>query len=90
MHSIFLSIANIFDRVHVKATSHAWSCAAFIPIPSCEVHSDFQIQTILQDHIYYECMDIVSVNLKITANQGQMMLDPIPLFAMYLHHSSHG
>ena len=66
MHPAFLSIANISGRVRMKATSHAWSCVAFIPIPTFEVHPDFQ--TILQDRIYHECMDIVAVNLKATAN----------------------
>ena len=50
------------------------SYSSSLPIPNFEIHSNFQ--NIIQNHVYHEYMDIVSVNLKTTANQGQMILDP--------------
>ncbi|EGN94952.1 hypothetical protein SERLA73DRAFT_26656, partial [Serpula lacrymans var. lacrymans S7.3] len=32
MHPTFLTLANINSEVHMKATSHAWMCTAFMPI----------------------------------------------------------
>ena len=46
MHPLFITIGNINSNIRMKATSHAWQCVAFIPMPKFEVHPDYQ--TILQ------------------------------------------
>ncbi|KZP19061.1 hypothetical protein FIBSPDRAFT_744448, partial [Athelia psychrophila] len=51
MHPAFLSIANIDGEVRMKASSHAWLCTAFMPIPDFEVHADYQ--SILADRVWH-------------------------------------
>ncbi|KIM60591.1 hypothetical protein SCLCIDRAFT_94466, partial [Scleroderma citrinum Foug A] len=74
MHPLFISIGNIDSQVHMAATSHAWQCVAFMPIPKFEVHSYYQ--TILQTRIWHKCVDIVTQNLKHAAAKGTLMSDP--------------
>ncbi|KZP14742.1 hypothetical protein FIBSPDRAFT_751423 [Athelia psychrophila] len=74
MHPAFLSIANIDGEVRMKASSHAWLCTAFMPIPDFEVHADYQ--SILADRVWHACMDICTVNLKKGAREGRQMSDP--------------
>ena len=74
MHPLFISIGNIASDVRMAATSHAWRCVAFMPIPKFEVHPDFQ--TILQSHLWHKCVDMVTVNLKEAANRGMWMTNP--------------
>lgn len=74
MHPLFLSIGNIASDVRMAATSHAWRCVAFMPIPKfSEAHSEFQ--TILQTRVWHKCVDLVTVKLKQAASQGKMMVD---------------
>ncbi|EGO00288.1 hypothetical protein SERLA73DRAFT_38065, partial [Serpula lacrymans var. lacrymans S7.3] len=47
MHPIFFTIGNINSQVRMKATSHAWICAGFLPIPKFNRNSD--IATLLKD-----------------------------------------
>jgi hypothetical protein len=74
MHPLFISIGNIASNVHMAATSHAWRCVVFMPIPKFEVHSDYQ--TILQSRVWHKCVDMVTVNLKQAAYRGTWMTDP--------------
>ncbi|EGN94076.1 hypothetical protein SERLA73DRAFT_155853 [Serpula lacrymans var. lacrymans S7.3] len=74
MHSTFLTIGNIRSDVRMKATTHAWSCVAFIPTPKFEAHLDYQ--GILQARVWHKCMDGVTVNLKIAAKVGTFIPDP--------------
>ncbi|KAG1735664.1 uncharacterized protein EDB91DRAFT_1238174 [Suillus paluster] len=57
MHPLFLTISNIDSDVCMKATSHAWQCVAYIPIPKFETHSDYH--TILKSRVWH--------NLKVAA-----------------------
>ena len=74
MHPLFITIGNIDSEVCMAATSHAWRCVAFMPIPKFEVHSDYQ--TILQTRLWHSCVDIVTGNLKSAATVGALMSDP--------------
>ena len=74
MHHLFISIGNITSHVCMAATSHAWQCMAFMPIPKFEVHPDFQM--ILQSCVCHKCVDMVTVNLKQAASRGTWMTDP--------------
>ncbi|KAG1848559.1 hypothetical protein DFJ58DRAFT_842935 [Suillus subalutaceus] len=66
MHPLFLTIGNIDSDIRMKATSHAWRCVAYIPIPKFETHSDYH--TILKSHVWH--------NLKVAAKtfQEQLMI----------------
>ncbi|KAG1860754.1 hypothetical protein F4604DRAFT_1588345 [Suillus subluteus] len=74
MHPLFLTIGNIQGDVRMKATSHAWRCTAFMPIPTFIVNSDFQ--TLLRSRLWHKCMDLVCSNLKVAARVGEYMIDP--------------
>ncbi|KAG2336694.1 hypothetical protein BDR05DRAFT_953157 [Suillus weaverae] len=75
MHPLFLTIGNIQADVRMKATSHAWRCTAFMPIPTFIINSDFQ--TLLQSRLWHKCMDLVCSNLKIAARVSEYMVDPL-------------
>lgn len=75
MHPLFLTVGNIQAEVRMKATSHAWSLAAFMPVVKFEVHPDYQ--TILQARLWHKCMDIVCANLKVGARTGVYTPDPL-------------
>ncbi|KAG2032495.1 hypothetical protein BDR03DRAFT_935935 [Suillus americanus] len=74
MHPLFLTIGNIQGDVCMKATSHAWRCTAFMPIPTFIINSDFQ--TLLWSCLWHKCMDLVCSNLKVAACIGEYMIDP--------------
>ncbi|KAF8836444.1 hypothetical protein BDN67DRAFT_992126 [Paxillus ammoniavirescens] len=74
MHPLFVTIGNIDSDIHMKASSHAWQCVAFIPIPKFETHPDYQ--TILQTRVWHKCVDLVFANLKSAALHGDYMTDP--------------
>ncbi|KAG0705855.1 hypothetical protein DFH29DRAFT_980756 [Suillus ampliporus] len=74
MHPLFLTIRNIQADVRMKATSHAWRCTAFMPIPTFIVASEFQ--NLLRARLWHKCMDLVCSNLKVAAHIGEYMVDP--------------
>ncbi|KAG1906459.1 uncharacterized protein F5891DRAFT_1125401 [Suillus fuscotomentosus] len=74
MHPMFLTTANIRSDIRMKATSHAWSCIAYMPIPQFICHPDFC--SLLQARVWHWCVDIVCENLKITTATGTSMVDP--------------
>ncbi|KAG2149014.1 uncharacterized protein EDB93DRAFT_1240381 [Suillus bovinus] len=75
MHPIFVSLANIQSDVRMRATSHAWRCVGFMPIPKfSDVHSDYQ--TILSQRLFHKCMDIIFADAKVAAMVGKFMPDP--------------
>ncbi|KAG1800667.1 hypothetical protein EV424DRAFT_1352065 [Suillus variegatus] len=74
MHPIFVSLANIQSDVRMRATSHAWRCVGFMPIPKfSDVHTDYQ--TILSQWLFHKCMDIIFADVKVTAMAGRFMPD---------------
>lgn len=75
MHPIFVTIGNIQSDVRMQATSHAWRCVGFMPIPDFDVHPDFQ--TILSARVFHSCMDIIFASLKTTAQHGGLMTDSL-------------
>ncbi|KAH7909168.1 hypothetical protein BJ138DRAFT_1200335 [Hygrophoropsis aurantiaca] len=75
MHPLFLTIGNINSDVRMKATAHAWSCVAFMPIPKFDTHGDYQ--SILSARVWHKCMDIVCDRLKVAAQVGEFMVDPL-------------
>ncbi|KAG2136941.1 uncharacterized protein EDB93DRAFT_1242301 [Suillus bovinus] len=74
-HPIFVSLANIQSDVWMRATSHAWQCVGFMPIPKfSDVHSDYQ--TILSQWLFHKCMDIIFADAKVVAMVGKFMPNP--------------
>ncbi|KIJ07681.1 hypothetical protein PAXINDRAFT_19152 [Paxillus involutus ATCC 200175] len=73
MHPVFVTVGNIQSDVRMQATSHAWRCVAFMPIPSFDVHPDFQ--TLLVSRVFHRCMDIVFGSLKQSAQTSYFMTD---------------
>ncbi|KAH0833813.1 hypothetical protein J3R83DRAFT_10967 [Lanmaoa asiatica] len=74
MHPLFVTVGNIDSDIHMKATSHAWQCVAFIPTPKFKTHPNYQ--TILQAQLWHKCVNLVFANLKDTALYGDFMVDP--------------
>ena len=75
MHLVLLSLANIDAGVCMKATSHAFTLAAYLPIPKF-VNVSPQVQAILSARIFHICLDIITVNLKHATVHGIAMSDP--------------
>ncbi|KAJ8593890.1 hypothetical protein M405DRAFT_920744, partial [Rhizopogon salebrosus TDB-379] len=75
MHPLFLTIANIRSDIRMKATAHAWSCIAYMPIPEFVCNPEFS--TLLQARVWHRCVDIVCENLKYAAAAGTSMVDPL-------------
>ncbi|KAI6154263.1 hypothetical protein BKA82DRAFT_4327700 [Pisolithus tinctorius] len=59
--------------VRMQASSHAWCCIAFMPVPIFEVHPDFQ--KILTSHLFHQCMDIVFASLKTVTSDVTYIAD---------------
>jgi hypothetical protein len=75
MHPLLLSIANIDAGVHMKATSHAFSLAAYLPIPKF-TDVDPDMQATLAARVYHHCLDWIFANLKAAESSGALMSDP--------------
>ncbi|KAG1889891.1 hypothetical protein F4604DRAFT_1673420 [Suillus subluteus] len=74
MHPLFLTTANIQSDICMKATAHTWSCITYMPIPQFVCHPDFC--SLMQAHVWHQCMDIICENLKIATATGTSMVDP--------------
>ncbi|KAG2335850.1 hypothetical protein BDR05DRAFT_1006394 [Suillus weaverae] len=75
MYPTFLMIANIRSDIRMKATTHAWSCITYMPIPEYICNPEFS--SLLQARMWHWCMDIVCENLKHAAAVGMGMVDPL-------------
>ena len=75
MHPTFLTIGNIHSEIRMKATSHAWACVAYIPVPEFIVNNEFS--GLLEACVWHRCMDLVFQNLKVAAEVGEFMVDPM-------------
>jgi hypothetical protein len=59
----------------MKATSHAWACIAYIPTTEYIMNHDFS--GVLEARLWHRCMDMVLQNLKVAAQVGEFMTDPM-------------
>lgn len=75
MHPVLLSIANIDAGVRMKATSHSFSLAAYLPIPKF-VGVSAQVQSVLAARVYHICLDIITSSLKHAEGVGEELSDP--------------
>jgi len=59
----------------MKATSHAFALASYLPIPKfLDVSAPFQAT--LAARVYHICLDIICINLKAAEREGRMLPDP--------------
>ncbi|KIJ12445.1 hypothetical protein PAXINDRAFT_14769 [Paxillus involutus ATCC 200175] len=75
-HPLLLSLANIKMEHHNKASNHGFLLAALLPVVEF-IHPTKRMQTILNDRLIHECLDIVLEPLKQTVRLGCMMSDPV-------------
>lgn len=76
MHPVLLSIANIRPGVRMKATSHSFVLAAYLPIPKFKGVASAPLHAALVAESYHTCLSIVLENLKIAERDGVEMSDP--------------
>ncbi|KAG2069819.1 hypothetical protein BDR04DRAFT_1128692 [Suillus decipiens] len=74
MHPLLISLANIHVSVHMKATSHAFTLVAYLPIPKF-LEVSRPIHSILSAQVYHFAISIVMCNLKMAACNGCIMSD---------------
>lgn len=75
MHPALLSLADIINSVHMKATSHLFTLTGYIPIPKW-LNVSSEVATILTAHLYHACIDIITKNLKKAEAHGTKLSDP--------------
>lgn len=63
MHPLLISLANIDAGVRMKATSHSFVVAGYLPIPKFQDVSR-EVQSILDARCFHICLDIVFRRLK--------------------------
>lgn len=59
----------------MKATSHSFSLAAYLPIPKFE-NVSAQEQSLLSSRVYHVCLDIITQSLKRAEDVGSDLSDP--------------
>ncbi|KIM70397.1 hypothetical protein SCLCIDRAFT_101166 [Scleroderma citrinum Foug A] len=74
MYPLFISIGNIPGNICMAATSYAWQCVAFVPIPKFDIPQ--ANQTILQMCVWHKCVNMVTTGLKHVAETWLLMPDP--------------
>lgn len=74
MHPLLLSIANIHAGMHMKATSHSFALAAYLPIPNF-LNVSQPVQAVLAARVYHHAISIIMKNLKVAAQDGMVMSD---------------
>ena len=63
MHLVLLPLANIDAGVQMKATSHSFALAAYLPIPKF-LNVSPPIHVALIARVYHICLSIITQNLK--------------------------
>ncbi|KAN0078267.1 hypothetical protein V8E55_010324 [Tylopilus felleus] len=76
VHLLLMLLANIHSTVRSKASLHALLPIASLPIAKF-IHRDKQMKGVLSDQLYHQSLDIVVEPLKITAQIGVMLSDPL-------------
>ncbi|KAI5983211.1 hypothetical protein EDD15DRAFT_2202285 [Pisolithus albus] len=75
-HPLLISLANIKMAVRNKASSHAFLLNALIPVVEF-IHPVARMRSVLEARLFHECLDIILHPLKIAAQVGRMMSDPV-------------
>jgi hypothetical protein len=75
-HPLLLSLTNIKMEHRNKASNHGFLLAVLLPVVEF-IHPTKRMQTILNDRLIHECLDIELEPLKQAARLGHMMSDPV-------------
>lgn len=75
MHPLLLSLANIRANVHMKATSHTFTLAAYLPIPKF-LDVPPAVQSVLSSRVFHFAISIIVQSLKEEESNGVPMSDP--------------
>lgn len=75
-HPLLIGLANIKMNTRSKASSHAFSLLALLPVPKF-IHRKKRMRGVLEDRLIHACLDLVLQPLKIAARVGIMMSDPV-------------
>lgn len=75
-HPLLISLANIVMDTRNKSSNHLFLLLALLPIPSF-IHLNKKVQGVLASRLFHTCLDIILKPLKIAAQIGIMMTDPL-------------
>ena len=75
-HPLLISLANIDARIRSKASLHAYLLLALLPIAKF-THKNSRVRGLLQDRLVHQALNIVLSPLKVAAQVGIMMSDPV-------------
>ncbi|KAI5994636.1 hypothetical protein EDC04DRAFT_2613138 [Pisolithus marmoratus] len=76
VHPLLISLANIKMAMQNKASSHAFLLTALIPVIEF-IHPMPRMHSVLEAHLFHQCLDIILQPLKIAVQVGRMMSDPV-------------
>ena len=75
-HPLLMSLANIDPDIRSKGSLHAHVLLALLPVASF-LHPKTRVRSLLSDRLIHESLDFVLQPLKVAANVGIMMSDPL-------------
>src|SRR5271156_1453149 len=75
-HPLLISLANLNMNFRMKSSNHAFLLLALLPV-SQFIHRKKRIRGLLADRLIHECLDFILRPLKIAAQIGIMMSDPL-------------
>ena len=75
-HPLLISLANIAMDFRMKSSNHVFLLLALLPIPKF-IHPDKDLHGVLENRLIHECLDLILKPLKIAAEIGIMMSDPL-------------
>ncbi|KAG1717311.1 hypothetical protein EDB19DRAFT_1654258 [Suillus lakei] len=75
-HPLLISLTNIHMATRLKSSSNAFLLTALLPVTKF-VHKNKRMKGMLQDRLVHHCLNIVLQPLKLAAQSGVMVSDPI-------------
>jgi hypothetical protein len=75
-HPLLISRANIAMDFRMKSSNHVFLLLALLPIPKF-IHPDKDLHGVLENRLIHECLDLILKPLKIAAEIGIVMSDPL-------------
>ncbi|KZP29452.1 hypothetical protein FIBSPDRAFT_703254, partial [Athelia psychrophila] len=75
-HPVLISLANISATLRTKSSHHAFILLALLPVPKF-LEKRKKARSVMGDRLIHECLDFVLHPLKLAAQVGMMMADPL-------------
>jgi hypothetical protein len=75
-HPLLLSLTNINMSFHMKASNCGFLLLALLPVSNF-IHPDSKIRGMLENCLIHECLDFILQPVKVAAQIGIMMSDPL-------------